>query len=77
MLIEYAINYYCWARLQAFILLRMYGCGRSIDVVPASTSLFTLPARVSGLSVHMFQMSTVRYSQTACLAQHVTLLTAA
>lgn len=42
MLIEYAINYYCWARLQAFILLRMYGCGRSIDVVPASTSHLSL-----------------------------------
>lgn len=27
MLIDYAINYYCWPGLQAFILLRMYGCG--------------------------------------------------
>lgn len=77
MLIEYAINYYCWARLQAFILLRMYGCGRSIDVVPASTSHLSLHTSSESQSVHMFQMSTVRYSQTACLAQRVTLLTAA
>lgn len=27
MLIDYAINYYCWPELQAFVLLRMYGCG--------------------------------------------------
>lgn len=27
MLIDYAINYYCWPGLQAFVLLRTYGCG--------------------------------------------------
>lgn len=37
MLIDYAINYYCRPRLQAFTLLRMYGCGYGIDAVPAST----------------------------------------
>lgn len=40
MLIDYAINYYCWPGLQAFVLLRMYGCGSMDALLNAGLVVF-------------------------------------
>lgn len=79
MLIDYAINYYCWPRLQAFILLRMYGCGCSIDLD------FEIAQSVSGLSVHMLQvfvkcvgpLVSGLFYMLLCLTVYITVLTVA
>lgn len=84
MLIDYAINYYCRPGLQVLVLLRMYGCGCTMDATasaqPSTPVDPTLPPGVSRMSVYMLRTSVIgaflmHVGHTMCPVGYITALT--